>query len=117
MSSVSERIDHTGACPVIDLTEDEKDSTEAPAGGLPVLKAASSWACSIGDVEYQPNTQAMAEEAVEAATAWLANAVGEVWLVLCSAYQLCEPRRIAFGDPASMAHVARVIGSETHRWC
>lgn len=50
MSSVSERIDHTGACPVIDLTEDEKDSTEAPAGGLPVLKAASSWACSIPEM-------------------------------------------------------------------
>lgn len=118
MSLVSDRIDHTGACPVIDLTEAEKDLYRGAGWRLARFEGGILMGLfNPADVEYQANTQAMAEESVDAATAWLANAVGEVWLVLCSAYQLCEPRRIAFDDPASMAHLARVIGSETHRWC
>ena len=54
----------------------------------------------------------MADEAFEAATAWLAKASGEVWLVQCSHDQLCEPRRIRMTDAAAIAHMARVFGEQ-----
>ena len=111
MSLVSERINHSGACPFIDLTESEKDLYRGAGWRLARFDLGILVGLFVlGDVEYQANTQAMAVEAVNAATAWLAHAEGEVWLVFCSSYQLCEPRKIAPNDPADMAHLARVIG-------
>ena len=60
------------------------------------------------NVEFSADTDAMIEQALDAATAWLEAAMpqGEVWLVMCSGYQLCEPRRISYSD-TSVAHMAR----------
>lgn len=64
------------------------------------------------EVEYQEDTQAMADEALDAAIAWMANAEGELWFGFCSGYQLCEPRRITLTDAAALARLARMIGDE-----
>lgn len=111
MSLVTERINHSGACPFIDLTEIEKDLYRGAGWRLARFESGClKGLFALGDVEYQANTQAMAVEAVEAAATWCAHAEGEIWLVLCSSYQLCEPRQIDRNDPAAMAHLARVIG-------
>lgn len=47
---------------------------------------------------------------LQATMRWLQTAIGETWLVMCSCYELCEPRRIAVHDAASVARLARVIG-------
>lgn len=111
MPLVSDRIDYTGACPFIDLTEAEMHLYRGAGWRLARFEDGILMGLfNPDDVAYQANTQAMTEEALDAATAWLANAVGEVWLVKCSCYQFCMPRRIAFDDPAAMAHLARIIG-------
>lgn len=56
--------------------------------------------------------QQAADAAFPVALDWLRHARGEVWLVLCSCYQLCEPRRITIDDAASLAHLARRLQQE-----
>ena len=111
--SIQNRIEQASACEVINLTEVEKD-----------LYTGSGWKLArffngelVGffdpaETRYQADMQAMVDEAIEDATAWLANADGEVWLVMCSCYQLCEPRRVTLTDAGALAKMARVFSEQ-----
>lgn len=102
--NVIDRVEQSTACKVINLTEAEKD-----------IYCGSGWKFArfedgnlVGfydpmETEYQADTTAMVEDMSENMTAWIANAVGEVWLVMCSCYQLCEPRRVALTGEFSAA--------------
>lgn len=110
---IESRIEQAPACQVINLTEPEKDLYTG--AGWKLARFENGVLASFFDpmeVAYQADVQAMADEALEAATTWLANATGEVWLVMCSCYQLCEPRRITMGDAAALARMARVFGEQ-----
>ena len=108
---IESRIEQAPACKVINLTEAEKD-----------IYCGSGWKLAhfengqlVGffdplDTECQDGIQETASEALENATAWMANCPGEIWLVMCSGYQLCEPRRVALTDASALAHVARIFG-------
>lgn len=115
--NVLDRIEQAPACKVINLFESEKDLYTGAGWKLARFENGTLAAFfDPMDVEYKADQQAQADEALEAATAWLANARGEVWLVMCSCYQLCEPRRIAWGDAAALAHMARVFGEQAPEW-
>jgi hypothetical protein len=109
--SVQSRIEQAPACEVINLTEAEKDIYSG--AGWKLARFVDGQLVGLFDpteVEYRENVQAMSEEALENATAWIGNADGEVWLVMCSSYQLCEPQRITLTDASALAKLARVIG-------
>lgn len=109
--NVQDRIEKAPACEVINLTEAEKDIYNGAGWKLArFVDGALVGLFDPTEVEYREDVQAMADEALENATAWLANAEGEVWLVMCSSYQFCEPRRITLTDAAALAKLARVIG-------
>lgn len=63
-------------------------------------------------VMAQDSPQEMANDALAAAMVWLGNTDGEKWLVMCSCYQLCEPRRITLTDASGLAYMARVFGEQ-----
>lgn len=108
---VKDRIEQAPACEVINLTEAEKDIYSG--GGWKLARFVDGQLVGLFDptqVEYREDVQAMADEALENATAWIANAEGEVWLAMCSCYQLCEPRRITLTDASALAKMARVFG-------
>lgn len=109
--NVEDRIEQAPSCEVINLTDAEKAIYSG--AGWKLARFVDGQLVALFDpaeVEYREDVQTMADEALENATAWLANAKGEVWLVMCSCYQLCEPRRIRWGDAAAFARLARVIG-------
>ncbi len=110
--NVIDRIEQAQACEVINLIGSEKDLYTGC--GWKLARFVGSTLVGFFDpqeVKYQEDIQAMADEAVESALAWLANAEGEgeVWLVMCSCYQLCEPRRIMSSDVASLADMAQAF--------
>lgn len=110
---VQERIKKYPACEAIDLTEGEKDIYSG--AGWKLARFVDGNLVEFFDpteVKYREDAQEMTDEAIKNALAWLANAKGEVWLVLCSCYQLCEPRRITLTDAGALAHLARVIGEK-----
>lgn len=109
--SITNRIEQAPACEVINLTEAEKNLYTG--AGWKLARFVDGQLVGFFDpleTAYREDVQAMADEALENATAWLANAEGEVWLVMCSCYQLCEPRRITLTDAFALAHMARVFG-------
>lgn len=108
--SIAHRIEQAAACQVINLFESEKDLYNG--AGWKLARFENGVLAGFFDpmnVPYQEDIEAMADDALEAAMAWLANASGEAWLVMCSCYQLCEPRRISLTDAAALAHMARVF--------
>lgn len=113
MSNVKDRIEQARACEVINLTSSEKDIYSG--AGWKLARFHDGMLKEFFDpmnMPYHDDAQRMADEAIDAAMSWLANADGETWLVLCSCYQLCEPRRILITDAAALAHVARVFGEQ-----
>lgn len=110
---VAERIESAPAGQVIHLSAAEK--TLCGESGWKLARFENAQLVGFfdpRDVQWQDEAQAMADETFEAATAWLAHASGDVWLVLCSTAQLCEPRRIRMNDAAAIAHMARVFGEQ-----
>jgi len=110
--SIQSRIKQEKACSVIQLTEVEKDLYTGCGWKLARFENGALVALfdPLDTVEYREDMQGMADEALQNATAWLANAEGEVWLVMCSCYELCEPRRITLTDVGALAKLARAIG-------
>lgn len=110
---VIDRIEQAQACKVINLTEAEKDIYNG--SGWKLARFVDCKLVGFFDpmnTTYQDDAEATANEALEDATAWLASAEGEVWLVMCSAYQLCEPRRVTLTDASSIAKMARVFAEQ-----
>lgn len=114
MFNVAERIKPAPACEVIDLSDAEKQVYSGAGWKLALFK--QGILTEFFDpmaVEYSADTEVMIDDALDAATEWIQARLpqGEVWLVLCSCYQLCAPRRISFSD-ASVAHMARMFGEQ-----
>lgn len=114
MSKVAARIEQAPACQVINLTDFEKQIYTG--AGWKIARFEDGVLVGFFDPADVPDVVDSAQEAAEAAMnnaiAWLANAQGETWLVMCSCCQLCEPRRVSMDDAASIAHMARVLGDQ-----
>ena len=109
--NVTDRIEQAPACEVINLTETEKNLYTGAGWKLArFVDGQLAGFFDPMDTAYDEDPEEMAMEALEDATAWLANAEGEVWLVMCSCCQLCEPRRITLTDASAIAHMARIFG-------
>lgn len=104
MKQVIDRIQPAGVTQIIKLTESEKDLFNGAGWKLARFED--------GELKgfFDP-THSDADPA-EDALAWLANAEGEVWLVMCSCYELCQPRQIMLTDALSLAHMARVFNDQ-----
>src|SRR3990167_11011777 len=93
---VENRIEQAPACEVINLSDAEKD-IYCGAGWM-LARFVDGTLVELFDpqeVEYQSDAQAMADETMDAALAWLGNAEGEVWLVMFSGFLVFGPRRVA----------------------
>ena len=114
MSLVSDRIRQAETYKVIDLTEQEKDIYNWTGWHLArFVNGTLVELFELGSAAYQKSRQAMVSAAVEAAMAWLGNHLGEkeeIWLVMCSCYELCQPEKISLADPESVARVVSLIG-------
>ena len=129
--SVKNRIKQYPACEVINLTDAEKNIYSG--SGWKLARFVEGELLELFDpsefTEYQPDVEAMSSEAIRIAMAWMLRVQnhnadplarnergehpgGEVWLVMCSCYQLCAPRRITLTDAGALAHMARMIGDE-----
>lgn len=111
--NVIDRIEQAHSCKVINLSEAEKNIYSG--AGWKLARFEDGQLAGFFDpmeIEYQTDTEIMANEAFDAAVAWLANAEGEVWLVMCSCYQLCEPRHIVLTDASAIAHMARIFAEQ-----
>lgn len=112
--SVEERIEQAKACEVIRLSEEEKGIYAGGGCGWKLARFEDAKLVALydpcGDMPMSDDLEQMANEATQAALAWIAMAKGEVWLVMCSCYELCEPRRITMTDAGAIARMARVFG-------
>lgn len=109
-SLVRNRIEPAPACDVINLSEAEKDLYTGSGWKLArfehgVLKGFFDPA----RVPMRDSAEDALSEVLEAATAWIGNADGEVWLVMCSSYQLCDPIPVGLTDARGLARMARVF--------
>src|SRR3990167_4565910 len=101
---VENRIEQAPACEVINLSDAEKD-IYCGAGWM-LARFVDGTLVELFDpqeVEYQSDAQAMADETMDAALAWLVNAEGEVWLGVCACWRPCEPRRGGVSGAAGRA--------------
>jgi hypothetical protein len=113
--SIKNRIEQAPACKVINLTEAEKNIYSG--AGWKLARFVNGQLISFFDpmeVPYQEDYRAMTAHALEKAKIWLINlpTEDEAWLVMCSCYQLCEPRRITLTDASALAKIARVFGEQ-----
>ena len=98
MYSVDERIKHAPACDVLALSDAEKSVYNGAGRKLALFTQGILAAFHDPmSVESSPDTDAMINRGLEAAAAWIAVAMPqiEVWLVMRSGYELCQPRRIS----------------------
>ena len=111
--AISFRVEQAPACAVINLLDEERHFYTG--SGWKLARFEKDRLVGFFDpleIPYAEDTQAQTQAAIEAALAWIESSVGEVWLVMCSCYQLCEPRRIALDDAAALAHMVRVFGEQ-----
>ena len=113
---VIDRIEQAPACGVINLSEAEKDIYQGGSGGC-------GWKLARFDqgqlVElFNPldraqegsNLRGAIDSMIKIVMDWLnLNKKEDIWLVMCSCYQLCEPRKSGILDAA---HVLRVFSDE-----
>ncbi|MCE2722043.1 MAG: hypothetical protein LW865_01975 [Betaproteobacteria bacterium] len=110
MKRVVDLIEQAPACPVIRLDDGEKDIYNG--AGLMLARFIEGTLVELHDptsVEFQEDDEAMAEAAIKGAIDWIESTTGEHWLVLCSGYELCEPRQLTHQEPSSYANMARLI--------
>jgi len=109
--NITDRIEQAPACQVINLNDTEKDIYNG--SGWKLARFVDGEMVELFDplnTEYQEDIQAMADDALKTATEWIAISDGEIWLAMCSCYQLCEPIKVSLTDTSAMARVARVFG-------
>ncbi len=113
MHFVSDRIEQVSTCSVIKLKVQERDLYTG--AGWKLARFVDGVLVDFfdpQDTEWSSDTQVMIDEANEAALTWLASSNGETWLVFCSCYTLCEPRRIELDDASALAHMVRIFGEQ-----
>lgn len=111
--NIVDRIEQASACDVINLRDAEKRIYIG--SGWKLARFIDNCLVEFFDpmkVEFLEDAQAMTNKALKSAIVWIANAEGEVWLVMCSCYQLCEPRRVVLTDSSALAHMARVFAEQ-----
>jgi hypothetical protein len=107
---ISNRIVESGTCPVIKLSEPEKDVYSG--SGWKIARFVDGTLVDFFDPldrPYNPDTETMVNEAFNAGRAWMERNKGEHWLVMCSGYELCEPRKLTLSDVESFAQMAHVF--------
>lgn len=110
--SVRSRIQCVHCCEVINLTESEKDIYKGSG-----VKFARFKDCVLVELidplqtpdEHLESVQQITRASVAYCVALLNSPGVELWLVMCSCYQLCDPRRIMPDDPAGIATISHVI--------
>ena len=127
---VADRLEQALACQVINLTDAERDLYTG--AGWKLARFVDGALVEFFDptlLEYprEYSAQQMAEGAVRTAMAWITNIEsgnaaqsytnglrdgGEVWLVMCSCGQLCEPRQVSLKDTLSLARTARIFAEQ-----
>lgn len=111
--NIQNRIEQAAACKFIDLTESEKDIY--CGCGWKLARFVNSTLVELfelADVESRDDQQSEVSDSLTRAIEWLGRVEGEVLLVMCSCYQLCDPCPISFKDASSMAKLARSINEE-----
>ncbi|MCL2076660.1 MAG: hypothetical protein FWH15_09565 [Betaproteobacteria bacterium] len=93
MNTIVERIQQADVCEYIDLVGQEKDLYRGV--GWRLARFENGILAEIYDIENVPmqeNIEAMTAAAIANARAWLSERdATQVYFVLCSCYQLCEP--------------------------
>lgn len=111
--NVADRIEQAPACEVINLTAPEKDIYTGAGWKLASFEEGRlAGFFDPMNMPYEPDLEKGAADLTEAALAWLAGARGETWLVMCSCYQLCAPRRVTLTDASALAHMMRVFAEQ-----
>jgi hypothetical protein len=112
MSKVNRRIEQAPVCEVINLTNAEKDIYRGCgwklarfSGGI-LVELFDPMDIEVG-ADAETNTKKALDNAVGWANAAIKNTDDEVWLAMCSCYQLCEPTIV--NNAAAWAHVARIF--------
>ena len=103
-----DRITRAPACNVIKLSEAEKDIYRG--SGRKLAQFEKGEMIKLLDLLDYSDPDAALTAALE-----FAKEAEEVWLVMCSCYELCDPRRIHLTDArgiADLAHLLRVIREE-----
>ena len=111
--SVKSRIEQAWACEVINLSKSEENYYSGC--GWKLAHFVDDKLLGFFDPLHgacQKNVRAMVDEAVERATRWMGTVDGEVWLVMCSCLQLCEPKRIRLDDASAIARMAWAFGEQ-----
>ena len=124
------RIEHAPACEVINLTEEEEELYHGCGWAIAgfangKLKDLRYLGKVVIEEEVTEGVGALSREELAQTTRWkhymefglaqlnevIANGQ-EPWLVMCSCYQLCEPRPLALDDAGSIAALSRAIREE-----
>lgn len=111
MRKVAERVQRDGAAAYIDLDEQEKALYRGSGWSIARFEAGTLVAIwSPLDLPMEDSHEQAIKAALAAAKLFVASHdQQEKWLVMCSGYQLCEPREITADDPGSYAAMVRRI--------
>lgn len=112
---IRDRIEQAPACEVIRLTEQEKRSGIYTGAGWKLAKFDGNGRLAelfdpFDHMPYLPDVSESATIALGAAVDWAQGATGEIWLVMCSCHELCEPEPFDPMSAASIAKLGRRIG-------
>lgn len=114
MATVNSRIKQAPACKVINL-EDHEDDLYNGAGWHLARFVDGKLEELFNPLDHAYERDTLSESATEALTAsigWANEAKGEIWMVMCSCRQLCEPELLLQTDALGWAKFARRVGDE-----
>lgn len=111
---IRNRIEQAPACEVIRLTDQEKASGIYTGAGFKLARFENGQLAELFDPLYHapclPDINETANLALNAAIEWASQANGEIWLVMCSCYELCEPEPFDIRSASAIAKLGRIIG-------
>jgi len=110
--NLSERIEQAPACQVINLTEPEREIYSG--AGWKLARFEDGRLVELFDpldqVPAGDDASETATAALDASIKWATVSGGEIYMVECSCYQLCEPQRFDPLDASAVARLGRRIG-------
>jgi hypothetical protein len=111
--SVVHRIEKASDCEIIKLKDREKHLYTGC--GWKIARFENSDLVEFFEpknVSFKTSISDMANDAIDNAQKWLKKSTGETWLVMCSCYELSEPRQILMNDVSSLAKMCSVFYEE-----